>query len=284
MSHVITRKNGDLGEVPGNPQRSGHGSGQDPDARNLAKDQIERLIKAASASDQSGLAEELGISPQAISGAKGDWEKKGKPLPLNWFVTISERFKVPLDWLRYGTRPARIVAGDESQAPADRAKEESKPSSLSERLIWLISREAKGDPVEFARFAGIPPVLMHPYTGGQTPSLQDLTKIRDAYGVNPEWLVSGKGDPYLSDIEKGVAHQGDYLYRLPGQEKDAAPARSPKVEELLALAAKVLTSDNRQAAEALEKNIRSLADALDMQKRLASVEERLKTIERKLED
>ncbi len=55
------------------------------------------------------------------------------------------------------------------------------------------------------------------------------------------------------------------------------------MEELLSLVVGVFRSGNAEAAETLERNIRSLAHTVELEGRLASIEERLKVIEKKAE-
>jgi len=44
---------------------------------------------------------------------------------------------------------------------------------------------------------------MFNYTEGRLPSAESLLRIRDTYGINVDWLLTGEGTPYLP--EKDVA-------------------------------------------------------------------------------
>ncbi len=156
--------------------------------------------------------------------------------------------------------------------------------TLSERLLWLISEQTKGKPTVFAKKAGIPHSTLYNYVEGRQPAAEHLIRIRDTYGVNLDWLLTGKGEPYLKSLEEGVALESDFQYNLPDPDLEAPPDQSEsRLDEVLALARKVLASDNHQAAEALEKNIRYFAHAAAVEERLASMEERLGAVEELLE-
>ena len=67
----------------------------------------------------------------------------------------------------------------------------------------------------------------------------------------------------------------------PDQPKTVGPAS--RLNQLLTLAAKVLTSHNPEASDTLERNIRYLAHAVELEERLISIEERLKSVEKRFE-
>ncbi len=70
-------------------------------------------------------------------------------------------------------------------------------------------------------------------------------------------------------------------------EKDSKARPSARatsnIEEILALARKVLESENGRGADTLEANIRSIARTVEMENRLTAAEKRLKTLEKELE-
>jgi transcriptional regulator with XRE-family HTH domain len=149
--------------------------------------------------------------------------------------------------------------------------------SFSERLLRLISEKANGKPARFAKKAGISHTAMFNYVEGRLPAPDILVRIRDTYGVNVDWLLTGKGEPYSVPVE-GRSEEPAFEYNLPGERKAPGGEVDP-IDELLGMARKVLSSENKQAADALERNIRYFLHAVEIEKRLAKVESRLESIE-----
>jgi plasmid maintenance system antidote protein VapI len=173
-----------------------------PDPEFNAK--LERFYSAFRAKDKAELAPFLDVTPESIQH-----QITKQNIPEIWFVRAFEQ-GISSDWLLSGEGQMRR----RHMPIADRRQ--SGPGSFSERLLWLISEKAKAKPADFARAAGIPPVLIHAYVNGsQKISPEHLTGIKETYGISPEWLLNGKGEPFLTDIETGVAHQGDYIYEAP---------------------------------------------------------------------
>lgn len=136
-----------------------------------------------------------------------------------------------------------------------------------ERLKKLIADNTEGaKSTVFAKRAEIPGGTFANYLKGRLPQAEQLIRIRETYGVNIDWLLTGEGEPYL----KGN--------RDSGQTKDV----DPELTDLLAQAEKVLTSGNRQAVEALERNIRYFAHAIDVERRLGVLEGRIEAIEKSM--
>lgn len=158
-------------------------------------------------------------------------------------------------------------------------------TAISERLLRLISEKAKGKPSAFAKKAGIPHGTLYGYIEGRMPASEHLIRIRDTFGVNLNWLLTGEGDPYLHEAERQVT-EPDHPYNLPEEIIDSGIVESgeklggrDRLGELLGLAVRVLASGNQQAADALEKNIRYFAHAIEQERRLARVEDRLAALE-----
>ena len=150
-----------------------------------------------------------------------------------------------------------------------------------ERLLRLIFEQAKGKWTIFAKKAGIPHPTFYPYLDGRLPNGENLVRIRDTFGVNINWLLTGQGEPYSTD-EPGKVAEPAHLYGLPEDriEGDGLPdAEQAELEGILDLAKQVLTSSNRQAADALERNIRYFAHAIKVEGRLSDLEEKVKGLE-----
>lgn len=154
-------------------------------------------------------------------------------------------------------------------------------SPFLERLFRLISEEAKGKPTLFAKMAGIPHSTFYGYLEGKIPDPKYLIRIHDVFHVNIDWLVSGTGEPYVSlkqqQEQKQELRESNTIYMSSrSQDKPA------DLSELVGMAIKVLTSENKMASEALEKNIRYFAYAIEVEKRLENVEARLGVLEKSL--
>lgn len=61
--------------------------------------------------------------------------------------------------------------------------------------------------VELAKIVGVARVSLTQWENGDTnPKGENLLKLSRALGVNPEWLVSGKGDPAQHGLPPGSSH------------------------------------------------------------------------------
>jgi|GEM_PF-779005 hypothetical protein len=158
--------------------------------------------------------------------------------------------------------------------------EKNANAEFIERFLQLIGEKANGKPTIFARMAGIPPSTLFGYVNGRFPTHEHLLRIRDTFNVNINWLVSGEGDPYGSPPE-GESAEPAYGYNLPEMPGGLDDARGV-VNELLRMAKKVLLSGNRQAADALERNIRYFNHAVEIEGRLSGLEEKMGSLEERL--
>lgn len=141
---------------------------------------------------------------------------------------------------------------------------------LIDRLLRLVNEQTGGKHTIFAKKAGIPTSTFQGYVQGRDPHIEHLLRIRETYGVNTDWLLSGEGPPY---IERAL------------EEGDIGPTDAdPEVAELLEGARRVLKSGNPIAFDALERNIRYFDHAVATEKRLQKNEEHLKQTESKMEN
>jgi hypothetical protein len=137
---------------------------------------------------------------------------------------------------------------------------------VAERLFILVEQKADGNVALFSRKAAIPPQTMHYYIkDGRLPHADHLIRICGAYNVNLNWLLAGKGEPYIESARE----------KLP----EVTIADLP---ELVEKAIKVLTSDNRMAVDALARNIVYFAHAIDTEQRMAHAEQRLVEMESRM--
>jgi hypothetical protein len=255
-------------------QAGSHGGSLDPDDQANRPDplfeaKLGRLKRALGAENPASLMKILGLS----SGAWGSAEKR-RQLPLKWIAQAFEEHGISSDWLISGEGPMRRP---KAAAPVLDISSEAPPGSFSERLLWLISEKAGGKPPRFAKHTGVPYVALFSYIQGNTPDPDHLVRIRDAYVVNLDWLLNGKGDPFIRH-SRG-AGESKYEYNLPEPDLEDAPPASSRLDKIMALAKKVLSCSNPEAAEALEKNIRYFAHAVEVESRLALIEERMAALE-----
>jgi len=89
--------------------------------------------------------------------------------------------------------------------------------------------------------------------------------------------LTGEGEPF-----PGAREKHSEVCREPYINKDRGTDEDPAVAELLELARKVLKSGNRVACEALERNIRYFAHAIEVEERFRRLESRLSALEERL--
>jgi hypothetical protein len=133
--------------------------------------------------------------------------------------------------------------------------------TLEQRLKYLVGLLSKGKHTVFAKNCGIPPSSFQAYINGErVPSTGHLRKMISVYGINLNWLLVGKGQPF---IEVGTQEIRDnILVRIPA---------SDPVEQLLLeeeeRAGITLTPEQRRAflkilQELVDRDVRTLRELL----------------------
>lgn len=136
-----------------------------------------------------------------------------------------------------------------------------------ERLQKLIDDNAAGKPALFATKAGIAPGTFHAYTKGRLPQGEQLIRIHKTYRVNIDWLLTGKGEPYLRDVPA----------QEPGREENNRAGepvtQQPdfRISDALTMTAEVLESGTSYAT-ALYLNIQHFHRAISAEKRIEQLE------------
>jgi len=77
--------------------------------------------------------------------------------------------------------------------------------SLQERLKILV--DSVGNPNAFAKLTGLSVSGLKRYLGGGEPSVLKLLQICDATGVNPNWLMRGRGLVMEPDEVNGISNE-----------------------------------------------------------------------------
>ena len=73
-----------------------------------------------------------------------------------------------------------------------------------ERLNRLISDISNGNVTDFAKKTDIKQATLFNYTKGRMPNAESLYNICNNLGVSIDWLLTGKGNPYLSTSGNGA--------------------------------------------------------------------------------
>jgi hypothetical protein len=72
--------------------------------------------------------------------------------------------------------------------------------TVKQRLKYLVELLTRGKHTVFAKYCGIPPSSFQAYINGQrVPSTGHLMKILSVYSINLNWLLVGKGQPFIED-------------------------------------------------------------------------------------
>lgn len=75
---------------------------------------------------------------------------------------------------------------------------------IKDRLMRIVHDCAGGQPSVFAKKAGIPQSTFHNYIKGRIPNAEHLYPICDRFSVNLNWLIAGKGEPYIQTKPEGI--------------------------------------------------------------------------------
>jgi transcriptional regulator with XRE-family HTH domain len=141
---------------------------------------------------------------------------------------------------------------------------------------------------------------------------EKIEKLIRHTDLNPVWLLTGEGEmsrPYSSkewELVEAVSiarvlgeNQGAFCLTSPKEHKGEAVQLNafshsilnslsylsnadPKIVQLVAQAAEVLTSENEMLSDALAKNIKSFAHALEKERRLEQVEKELDQVKERM--
>jgi hypothetical protein len=80
--------------------------------------------------------------------------------------------------------------------------------TINERLQLIVDQCYKGKKAPFYREAGIPQKTFADYISGpkNTPKQEQILKILSVktFKINPEWLMYGRGEMILKDVEKDI--------------------------------------------------------------------------------
>ena len=70
--------------------------------------------------------------------------------------------------------------------------------TINDRIAQLINEKCEGNKSAFARRLNITPAYAAQlYSGAREPSDRTIQDICREFSVNPEWLRTGEGEPYL---------------------------------------------------------------------------------------
>lgn len=145
---------------------------------------LQRLQIACGAKTDIELSQELGIKRQSVTAAR----KRGI-IPPNWIILIGEKYKVSLDWLRYGDEPD-WRRSTESQI---------------ERLKKICGI---GTDEDFSVFIGTNLSFIKEIKLKNRPiPLSWILKISDKTDYSIDWLYFGTGDKSRDEIEKKLTDQ-----------------------------------------------------------------------------
>lgn len=147
-------------------------------------------------------------------------------------------------------------------------------STFSERLTFLIETHAKGRHTAFSKKAGIPKTTMQGYVDGRFPKFNHLVRIRETYGVNLDWLMTGEGEVYNKDRKGRIVAEEEPPYTVQKNCTGVDLASLAGLEglgDLLKMTTAILTSKTEYSGS-LAANIRSFYHSLELEKRTAKLE------------
>ena len=127
--------------------------------------------------------------------------------------------------------------------------------SISSRLKALIDLHTGGNLKKFAELSGINPVTLLNYSKGRMPKADALANICEFFGVNINWLLTGKGRRHIQSNDSEL------------QPLDP----NPEIADLMEGARRVLTSGNHIAFQTLEQNIRYFDHAIKAERQLDEI-------------
>lgn len=73
---------------------------------------------------------------------------------------------------------------------------------MVERFLELVNDFADGKKTVFAKKAGIPQGTFYGYLKGGAPHADHLVRIREAFGVSIDWILTGSGSKLINEMPK----------------------------------------------------------------------------------
>lgn len=102
-------------------------------------------------------------------------------------------------------------------------------NNVQDRLKELVNTLSGGKYTVFAKRCGIPHSTLQNYMNGRAPHLDHLLRIHDFYGVDLNWLLTGKGKPYLNDARPEPSLEGNET-QAPYRDRELRSGSSNSVE------------------------------------------------------
>jgi hypothetical protein len=149
-----------------------------------------------------------------------------------------------------------------------------------ERLSKIINDHAGGKHTVFATMAGIPIGTFQNYMTGKLPKPEYLLQISEKFDVNIDWLLTGKGSPYIYKVTSENEGEGGGRIAAPESEYDPHGGWKPRPEMLddnhmlLGKAFEIIRSQSIYR-EALVANINAFFGAMTAERKLTGAEKDL---------
>ncbi|SCY46385.1 hypothetical protein SAMN05216233_109212 [Desulfoluna spongiiphila] len=86
--------------------------------------------------------------------------------------------------------------------------------NIAARLTEVINIKCDGKSTVFAKKAGIPVATFHNYMKGRTPSAEAMFHVRETFGVNINWLLSGEGEMFDTEAVTAKTSDDDLIMDL----------------------------------------------------------------------
>lgn len=137
---------------------------------------------------------------------------------------------------------------------------------LIDRLMQLVNEQTGGKHTVFAKKAGIPTSTFQGYMQGRDPHVEHLLRLRETYGVNTDWLLSGKGPTYIEEVSQAT--------NPPDTEE---PVNIPELRDMTT----VVLESNTIYRAALAANVRAFYRAVKNEDEKMEMQEQLTRIEAK---
>ncbi len=72
---------------------------------------------------------------------------------------------------------------------------------MESRFHELVKDYAGGKKTVFAKMIGVPKATFFGYLDGRNPKMEHLLKIRETFGINLDWLLTGEGPKQIDDLK-----------------------------------------------------------------------------------
>ncbi len=152
-----------------------------------------------------------------------------------------------------------------------------KKMAFLQRLESKINHMTKAD---FAKKIGVHVSTISLWRDDKLPKGETLKRISKEFGISVDWLLTGGGEPYLTDQtgREGVSVLSSTLKEVSGRGFQSSASHQASIAQSIEMLMKIMGSNNQKLIRAIVSNLDAFSEAVDQKDRLVALEEKVDTL------